>query len=229
MFKKEWHGYNFLDLILLGCGLIAAIIVSIVFHSQWFVVINTILGTLSVFTQAKGKVITQFISIIYFSFYIYICFLQRFYGEVILYAAIMLPMYIYGIFHWLLNRDKREQVVIVRNNLPKKEWIISSVCFTTLSVAVFSILKALNTAQLVVSTLSFVTTLPAVYLLVRRCVWNQVAFLINEFVVPILWIWLIADGNLALIPMLVCHLFQLIYDIYGVVVWKKLEQKQKSM
>ena len=69
---------------------------------------NTILGLLCVFTQAKGKMDTQFIGIIYFCFYIAISYSQNYYGEAILYLTIMLPMYVYGVIHWLKNRDEKD-------------------------------------------------------------------------------------------------------------------------
>lgn len=226
--KKEWRGYNLLDLFLLGLGVVTILTVSIIFHTKWYVILSTLLGILCVFTQAKGKVATQFIGIIYFCFYIFVSYTQAYYGEALLYLLIMLPIYIYGAIHWLMHRDKKDEVVIVRSNLSKKEWLISSLCFVGVSVGVFFILKALHTAQLVVSTLSFVSMLPAVYLLARRCKWNQVAFLVNDFIVPILWIWLVVAGDLSFIPMVIYHIFQITYDVYGLIEWIKLEKKQKS-
>ena len=180
------------------------------------------------FTQAKGKVITQFLGIFYFAFYIVISYFQSYYGEVILYSIIMIPLYIYGIIHWLRNRDKKENVVIVRSNLSKKEWIWSSACFVLVCVGVFFLLKALGTAQLWLSTIVFVSILPAVYLLVRRVKWNQVAFLFNDIALPILWLVLVFEGRLEFIPMCVGHLFQVVYDIYGLIEWNRLEKKQKA-
>ena len=120
---RSWKGYNILDL-------------------------------LCVFIQAKGKIATQFIGVIYFCFYIAISYSQKYYGEAILYLTIMLPMYIYGVIHWLKNRDEKEEdTVLVRSNLSKKEWVISSICYVFLSIVVFFILKELNTSQLIVSTL----------------------------------------------------------------------------
>lgn len=225
--KKEWRGYNLLDLFLLGIGIVSTLTVSIVFHSEWYIVLNTLLGTLCVFTQAKGKVATQFIGIVYFCFYIFISYKQAFYGEAILYLIIMLPIYIYGAIHWLAHRDKKDEVVIVKSNLSWKEWLISGLCIAGVSVGVYFILKALNTSQLVVNILSFVSMLPAVYLLARRCKWNQVAFLINDFIVPILWIWLVVEGDLTFIPMVIYHVFQILYDLYGLIEWIKLEKQQK--
>lgn len=225
---KTWKGYNILDLILILTGIIVVTITGILFGSPWYIIVSTLLGLLCVFTQAKGKISTQFIGIIYFCFYIFISYTQKYYGEAILYLSIMLPMYIYGVIHWLANRDKKENVVIVKSNLSKKEWLFSSIGFVLLSVGVFFLLKALKTSQLITSTLSFVSMLPAVYLLIRRCKWNQVAFLINDFIVPILWLVLVIQGDLSFLPMVIYHVFQITYDIYGLIEWIKLEKKQKA-
>ncbi|MBE5738425.1 MAG: nicotinamide mononucleotide transporter [Clostridiales bacterium] len=225
---KNWKGYNILDLFLIGLGVIVVTVAGIWFNSKWYVIINTLLGLLCVFTQAKGKISTQFIGIIYFCFYIFISYKQQYYGEAILYLIIMLPLYIYGVIHWLANRDKKDNVVIVRSNLSKKEWLISSLCFIILSIGVYFLLKVLDTAQLLISTLSFVSILPAVYLLMRRCKWNQVAFLINDFIVPILWLILVIKGDLSFLTMFIYYIFQVTYDIYGLIEWIKLEKKQQE-
>lgn len=225
---KTWRGYNILDLILISLGVVTVTITGIVFHSKWYIFISTILGLLCVFTQAKGKIATQFIGVVYFCFYIFISYTERLYGEAILYLIIMLPMYIYGVIHWLANRDKQDNVVLVRSNLSIREWILSSVGFIIVAIGVFFLLKVLNTAQLVISTLSFVSMLPAVYLLIRRCKWNQVAFLVNDFIVPILWLYLALHGSLYVLPLCIYHIFQITYDVYGLIVWIKLEKKQKT-
>ena len=225
---KTWKGYNILDLILILTGIIVVTITGILFGSPWYIIVSTLLGLLCVFTQAKGKISTHFIGIIHFCFYIFISYTQKYYGEAILYLSIMLPMYIYGVIHWLANRDKKENVVIVKSNLSKKEWLFSSIGFVLLSVGVFFLLRALKTSQLITNTLSFVSMLPAVYLLIRRCKWNQVAFLINDFIVPILWLVLVIQGDLSFLPMVVYHVFQITYDIYGLIEWIKLEKRQKA-
>lgn len=55
---KTWRGYNWLDLVLILSGITAVTITGVVFGSKWFIIANTILGLLCVFTQAKGKVST---------------------------------------------------------------------------------------------------------------------------------------------------------------------------
>ena len=224
---KTWKGYNLIDLILLISGIVAVTVSGILFGSKWYILVNTIMGLLCVFTQAKGKVLTQFFGVIHFIFYIYVSYTQNFYGEALLYL-LMLPMYIYGIIHWLANRDKKDNVVIVREHLSKKEWIIFSVSLVIVSVGIYFLLKVLNTSLLIISTLSFVSMLPGLYLLMRRSKWNQVAFLINDLIVPVLWIFLVAQGDFSFLPMCIYHFFQMAYDVYGLFEWIKLEKKQKE-
>jgi len=225
---KTWKGYNFIDLFLILLGVCVVTTSGILFGSKWYIIVSTLLGLLCVFTQAKGKIATQFIGIIYFCFYIFISYTQKYYGEALLYLIIMLPMYIYGVIHWLSNKDKKDNVVLVRSNLSKKEWVLSGICFVIVAIGIYFILKTLNTAQLIISLLSFVSMLPAVYLLMRRCKWNQVAFLINDFIVPMLWIFLVIQGDWSFLPLCIYHLFQITYDIYGLTEWIKLEKKQKA-
>ena len=223
---KNFKGYNVIDLILILAGILAVTISGIIFKSEWYIFVNTLLALFCVLTQAKGKVITQFLGIAWFSFYVFISYKQKFYGEALVYLTVMIPLYIYGVIHWLQNRDKTDNVVIVRNNLSKKEWLISGFSLCAVAVGIFFLLKALNTAQLVVNTLSFVTMLPAVYLLMRRCKWNQIAFLVNDFIVPFLWLFLVLEGDYSFLPMCIYHVFQITYDIYGFIEWIKLEKKQ---
>lgn len=223
---KQWHGYNLLDLFLVTTGFVTILVLSIVFNTVWYVAINTLLGVFCVFTQAKGKIITQFIGIINSGIYVFICYTQKLYGESLLYLIVMLPLYIYGAINWLIHRDKKDNVVLVTSNLSWKEWLVSSICFVGIAVGVYFVLKALNTAQLWISTFAFVSMLPAVYLLVRRCKWNQIGFLINDLIASFLWLSLILKGDHSFISMYTYYMFQIICDIYGLAVWFKLEKKQ---
>ena len=91
---KSWKGYNLIDLILLGSGVITILVTSILFKSNWLIIVNSLLGILCVFTQAKGKVATLFIGIIWFVFYCFLSYQQKYYGETILHIVIMIPLYI---------------------------------------------------------------------------------------------------------------------------------------
>lgn len=223
---KTWRGYNILDLILILLGVGSVAVTAIIFKSGWLILCQSILCLLTVFTQAKGKVITQFLGIINFILYIIISYKEHLYGEAILYLVVLIPMYVYGLIHWLKNKSNQDDVVLVRSNLSLKEWIIMGISLIFVTIGTYFLLKILNTAQLVVSTFSFVSMLPAVYLLARRCKWNQFAFLLNDFFVIVLWI-VMSTSSLIFVPMILCFFFQLVYDVYGIFEWFKLEKKQK--
>jgi nicotinamide mononucleotide transporter PnuC len=176
--------------------------------------------------QAKGKVATQFLGIAWVVFYCFLTYQQQYYGETILNAIIILPLYIYGAIHWLANRDKKDNVVIVRNNLSKKEWAVFIPSLLAVTICVFFLLQALNTAQLWLSTVAFCTMLPAIYLLMRRSKWNQLLFLINDIVLCCLWQILVFKGQLEFLTIFAYQIMQIIYDAYGIIVWWKLEKKQ---
>lgn len=222
-------GYSLFDVMLLIFGLVISVIVGLYFNAQWFIIVNTILALLCVFTQAKGKIITQFLGLLWSVFYVYIAFTQQLYGEVILNFAIVIPMYIYGVYNWVKNRQKDSDVVLIKNTLSKNEWIFFIVGFVGISIGVYFLLKALNTAQLINSTLAFITILPALYFLIRRHPLSQVFFLINDLVGPILWITLCIQGQPEYIVIAINNYFQVIYDIYGIVNWRKLAKAQKKL
>lgn len=225
---KTWKGYNWLDAVLLGTGLITIITTSIIFKSTWLVIINSILGLCCVFMQAKGKIATQFIGIIWFVFYCFLAYQQKYYGETILYATIMIPLYIYGVIHWLAYRDKQDNVVIIKSKIKMSELAIFSSIWLAVSIGVFFLLRSLNTSQLWLSTIAFCTMLPSVYLLIRRNKWNQLMFLINDIVLCILWQTLVYKGDLSFVPILCYQVFQIIYDAYGMLEWFKLEKRQRQ-
>ena len=226
---RTWRGYNILDLIFILSGSTTVVVLALVFGSKWYIIVNTLLGLAYVFTQAKGKIATQFLGIIYFCFYIFICYTQKYYGEALVYLIVMMPMYIYGTIHWLANKSQEKSIVKIRHNLSKKEWLIASPCFAAVGMAIFFILRALDTNQLILNTLSFATLVPAVYLLARRCKYNHLAFLVNDFIVPFLWIFLTIENGLAFLPMCIYHIFQITYDIYGLILWSKLEKQQTNL
>ncbi|MDR0849975.1 MAG: nicotinamide riboside transporter PnuC [Christensenellaceae bacterium] len=220
-------GYSALDLFLLIFGLATITTLLIVFQSNWLTVVCSVLGVLGVFMQAKGKIIAQFFCVSYAIFYIFLAFSNQYFGEVIVYAGFMVPLFVYGIIHWLKNRDKKDNTVIVRRNLSIKEWIGLGIMFPLVFVGVYFLLKFFNTAELIVSAISSVLVMLAVYLSVRRVKLNQIVFLLNDFAMGALWMLVVIKGDLSLIPFVTICLIYAIYDIYGLIQWAKLEKRQR--
>ena len=226
--QRNILGYNMLDLILLFAGLLTTVILTIVFMSDWLVVVCCVLGIFTVFTQAKCKISTKVFGALWMAFYIFLAWRNSYYGEVIIYLVLMIPLYVYGTIHWLGHRDKVGNTVIVRKSLPKSEWVVICVCLVGLGFGTYFLLGFFNTAQMIASTISVVLTVLAVYLLARRIKCNQIVFLVNDFELGFLWLLAISAGDLSLIPFVVMCAFFVVYDIYGFFQWTRLEKKQIS-
>ena len=225
---KKIKGYSGQDITILLTTLLIVTTSGLIFKSAWYIIISSILSLLCVFTQAKCKISTHFIGIIDCIFYVFIAYTQKYFGEIILYIFLMIPMYIYGIFHWLSHKDKENKVVIIKNKLSAIECTIFSFFLILISIGTYNLLKVLNTNNVLISTISFISMLPGIYLLVRRCKWNQIAFLINDFCAPILWLLLIIQGDYSFIPLIIHFIIQIGFDIMGLFQWIELENIQRN-
>ena len=117
---KDWNKFEFFLLL----SSIAIIIFSgILCKSTILTIICSITGILCALTQAKGKIISQFIGLILVVLYSLLSFENKYYGEVLIYIFIMLPLFISGIISWIKNLNK-ETNTVNENTLHKKEWII---------------------------------------------------------------------------------------------------------
>ena len=86
-------------------------------------------------------------------------------------------------------------------------------------------LKALHTNELVVSTISLVTSVVASYLLIRRSSYYAIGFILNDIVLIVLW-GIASSKDISLLPQAICFAAFLLNDAYGFVRWKMEERKQ---
>lgn len=145
-----------------------------------------------------------------------------------IYVFIMLPMYIVGIFSWIRHQNKETNSVEV-NKISMKEWGIVSVIFSITFVAIYFLLKAFNTNELIISTVSVLASLFACYLQIRRSRFSFSFYMINDIILMILWGIPVIKGSLILLPMLLDPAINFINDSYGFYNWRKLEKIQKGV
>ena len=174
---------------------------------------------------AKGKNLGQVFGIVITILYSIVSFNNKFYGEVIIYLFMMFPMYIIGIISWFRHKNKETDSVEV-NKISKKEWIIVAIVFVAVFVGIYYLLKAFNTNELVVSTISVLASLFAIYLQSRRSRFSFSFYMINDIILMVLWGIPVISGNLILLPMVFNPIINFINDSYGFYNWKKLENQQ---
>ena len=222
--KKLFYNWTKFEILLLVISIISVGVTGILCNSSILTQLCSITGILCAITQAKGKVISQFIGLVIVVLYSILSFQNKFYGEVIIYIFILLPLFISGIISWIKNLNKKTNTVN-ENTLHKKEWIILTIVSIVLFVILYYLLKYFNTNQLLVSTLSLVTSLFATYLVARRSKYGFLFYIGNDIILFILWGGQIIKGNFSLIPILVNTIINFINDSYA---WKSWNKREKE-
>ena len=113
----------------------------------------------------------------------------------------MLPMAIAGVISWMSHKSNKTNTVEI-NEIKLKEWMILVFICIVAFIGLYNLLKYFNTSQLLVSTISMIASLLALYLLVRRSKYCFIFYILNDIILIILWGLPIIAGNLLLIPML---------------------------
>ena len=221
---KDWS--NFEKILLFGSIIIVSI-VGIVFKSDVLTVSCSIVGIITALLLAKGKNLGQVFGLLITILYSIVSYKNKYYGEVLIYALLMLPMYVIGIFTWINHKSEKTDSVEI-NSIKKKEWIIVSVISIGVFIGIYYLLKAFNTNELIVSTLSVLASLFAVYLQIRRSKYSFGFYLINDIILMFLWGIPVLHGNYILVPMLLNPTINFINDTYGFYNWKKTEKIQRS-
>lgn len=221
---KDWSKF---EKILLFGNIIVVSTVGIIFKADLLTTACSIIGINTALLLAKGKNLGQLLGILITLLYSILSFKNKYYGEVLIYVFLMLPMFVVGTFSWIKHQNKKTNSVEI-NNIKAKEWIIVSIIFIGVFIGIYYVLKAFNTNELIVSTASVLASLFAVYLQVRRSKYSFSFYIVNDIILFILWGTPVFKGNYTLIPMLLDPVFNFINDLYGFYYWRKTEKIQKN-
>ena len=99
----------------------------------------------------------------------------------------------------------------------------------TLAVTVifYFVLRRLDTANLIPSTISVTTSFAAAYLTFRRTIYFSLAYAANDAVLIVLW-GLASLSDHSYLAVLVCFIVFLANDLYGFFSWRKMQLRQGS-
>ena len=221
---KDWSKF---EKTLLFGNIIIVSTIGIIFKADLLTTACSIIGINTALLLAKGKNLGQLLGILITLLYSILSFKNKYYGEVLIYVFLMLPMFVVGTFSWIKHQNKKTNSVEI-NNIKAKEWIIVSIVFIGVFIGIYYVLKAFNTNELIVSTVSVLASLFAVYLQVRRSKYSFSFYIVNDIILFILWGTPVFKGNYTLIPMLLNPVFNFINDLYGFYYWRKTEKIQKN-
>lgn len=221
---KEWTKF---EKILLFASVILVALIGIIFKSDLLTTTCSIVGIITALLLAKGKNLGQIFGLLIVALYSIVSFKNKYYGEVIIYICIMLPMYIIGIISWIKHQNKEINSVEV-NTIKTKEWVIVSTASIAAFIGMYFLLKFFNTNQLFISSLSVIDSFFAIYLGIRRSKYSFYFYVVNDLILIALWGIPVISGDLILLPMVFNPTINLINDTYGIYNWKKLEKIQSN-
>jgi len=220
---KEWTKFE--KTLSLG-SIFVIILVGIIFKSDILTTSCSVVGVITAFLHAKGKNLGQVFGLIITFLYSIVSYKNRYYGEVLIYVVMMLPMYVLGIITWAKHKNTKTNSVEV-NTINKKEWITILFLSIFIYIGIYHLLKQFNTNELLISTTSVLMSLLAMYFQVRRSKHRFSFYLINDIILMMLWGIPVIKGNLLLFPMFINPIINFISDIYGLYNWKRMEKIQK--
>lgn len=208
--------------ILLWSFSVLMIIISFVAFSHDSVInlIASVIGVSAVFINAKGNPVGQVLMIIFSLLYGIISCRCAYYGEMITYLFMTAPMACVALVSWISNPYGDGNVKV--NTISKFEIVFMFVLACAVTLAFYFILKYFETANLIVSTFSIMTSFIGAYLSFRRSAFFSLAYIFNDLVLIVLW-GLASAENTAYISVTVCFCMFLVNDVYGFVRWREME------
>lgn len=185
----------------------------------------SLVGVTSLVLNAKGNPAGQALMIVFSMMYGCISWTTRYYGEMITYLGMTLPMAVMALISWLRNPFRGKKSEVAANRLPGKEIPFMLLLTGAVTIAFYFILDTLHTDNLIPGTLSVATSFLAVYLTFRRSPWYAAAYAANDIILIILWA-IAAAKDSSYLSVLVCFAMFLVNDLYGFRSWIKMGERQ---
>lgn len=214
---------------MLWCTSVLMIIVSFCFfdRTNYMTLCASLIGVTSLIFCAKGNPFGQLLMIVFSLLYGIISYSFAYYGEMITYMGMSMPMAIFALISWLKNPYNGNKAEVKVNDIGRRENICMWIGTIAVTGIFYFILKYFNTANLIPSTLSVGTSFLAVYLTFRRSPYFALAYATNDVVLIILWIWA-SIFDVRYISVVVCFIAFLANDIYGYTSWRKMKIRQQE-
>ncbi len=180
------------------------------------------IGITSLILAAKGNVWAQILMIVFSILYGILSWRFRYWGEMITYLGMTLPMAVWSTITWIRHPAENGKEVAIQKLHPRHIWGL--LFWGTITTAVFYyILRALDTPNLVFSTISVTTSFLAAALTMLRSSYYALGYASNDLVLIVLWI-LASLESPEYIPVAVNFAIFFLNDMYGFIRWKKRER-----
>lgn len=227
-FKKITEYFSKAEIVL-WCSSSALIVLSFCTFDRenYLTLAASLIGVTSLIFNAKGNPFGQLLMVIFSLMYGIISFTFSYYGEMITYLGMTMPMAVFALISWLRNPYQENKAEVKVNDISKTEIILMWSMTAAVTVLFYFILAFLDTENLLLSTLSVSTSFVAVYLTFRRSPYFALAYAANDIVLIALW-FLASVYDVKYISVVVCFGAFLVNDIYGFISWRKMKFRQSQ-
>lgn len=224
--KKRYFSNS--ELLLWGGSVLAIVLSFIAFGGSGYMTIAaSLVGVTALIFIAKGNPVGQALTIIFSIMYGIISFSCAYYGEMLTYVGMTMPMAVFALVAWKRNPYEGNRSEVRVNRISGREWCFMWLLAAVVTLGFYFILKAFNTANLIPSTISVTTSFTAVYLSFRRSPYYAVMYAANDVVLIVLWM-LASIENSMYVSVVICFAAFLANDIYGFINWKRMEKRQQG-
>lgn len=226
---KEFKDYFSKSEIVLWSSSVMVIIISFCVFDRinYMTLCASLIGVTSLIFNAKGNPFGQLLMVVFSLLYGIISYTFSYYGEMITYLGMTMPMAIFALISWLKNPYNGNKAEVKVNSIGKRENVCMWIVTFVVTFLFYLILKCFNTANIIPSTISVTTSFLAVYLTFRRSPYFALAYAANDIVLIILWI--LASLYIRYVSVVVCFIAFFANDIYGFVSWRKMKTRQQEI
>ncbi len=226
--RKLFNYFSILEITLWISSVLLILISFFCFDKpDYMTLIASCIGVTSLIFNAKGNPFGQILMILFSLIYGIISFSFSYYGEMITYIGMTMPMAVCALISWLCNPYKGNRAEVKVNSICNRECIFMWILGAIVTLVFYFILEHFNTAHIIPSTLSVTTSFIAVYLTFRRSPYFALAYAANDVVLIVLWV-LASITDVRYISVVVCFAAFILNDIYGFISWQRMKRRQSE-
>lgn len=227
--KRLIRYFSVSEIVLWGSSVMLILLSFFVFDRENYMTLcASLIGVTSLIFIAKGNPFGQFLMIIFSMLYGIISYTFGYYGEMITYLGMTMPMAVFALLSWLRNPYNENRTEVKVNTISKNEILLMWVGAAVITILFYFILAHFRTANIIPSTISVTTSFLAVYLTFRRSPCFALAYASNDMVLIVLWI-MASLCDIRYISVVVCFIAFLANDIYGYINWQKMKERQNVL
>ncbi len=187
--------------------------------------IASLLGVTSLLFAAKGNPLGPALMILFSLLYGAISLSFSYYGEMMTYLGMTLPMSVFALAAWLKNPYQKGHAEVKVARLCRADAVFMLLSCLAVTLAFGFLLARLGTANLIPSTVSVATSYLAAYLTYKRSPYYALAYAANDVVLILLWV-LASFSDVSYLSVTVCFVAFLAGDLYGFLSWLRMQKAQ---